>query len=153
MASYYLDTSALVKRYLQEAGTNWVVQLTDPAQGHDLSTGRLTGPELVAAIVRKVNPQLTLAVDVAQAIADVRFDWDHQYQIVEMTAEVADRAMRLAEHHRLRGYDAIHLAAALLVRDALQAQGVTGLTFISADLEQATAARAEGLLTDDPNTH
>ena len=68
-------------------------------------------------------------------------------------AEVADQAMRLADHHRLRGYDAIHLAAALLVRDALRAQGITELTFVTADLEQATAARAEGLFTDDPNTH
>lgn len=153
MALYYLDTSALVKRYLQETGTSWVSQLTDPAQGHDLYTIRVAGPELVAAIVRRVNPPLVSATDLAQVLADVRFDWDHQYQIVELTTSIADQAMRLAEQHRLRGYDAVHMAAALAVRDAMQAHGVTGLTFVSADVEQLTAAQAEGLLIDNPNSH
>lgn len=37
MASYYLDTSALVKRYVTERGTAWIVNLTDPSSGHELA--------------------------------------------------------------------------------------------------------------------
>ena len=40
MAAYYLDTSALVKRYAREQGSSWIGTLMDPAQGHDLYTVR-----------------------------------------------------------------------------------------------------------------
>lgn len=36
MAACYLDTSALVKRYVQESGTAWILALTDPLSGNDL---------------------------------------------------------------------------------------------------------------------
>ena len=53
MALYYLDTSALVKRYVREVGTAWVTALTDPRSGNTIATGRLTGPEAIAALYRK----------------------------------------------------------------------------------------------------
>ena len=55
MAAYYLDTSALVKRYAQEIGTARVLSWTDPAQAHALYTVRVAGPELVAALFRQVR--------------------------------------------------------------------------------------------------
>jgi hypothetical protein len=36
MGTYFLDTSAVVKRYFPEQGHGWIVNLCDPAQGHDL---------------------------------------------------------------------------------------------------------------------
>jgi hypothetical protein len=54
---YYLDTSALVKRYVQEVGTNWVMSITDPVANHDLYVVRITGPEMIAAFFRKVRTQ------------------------------------------------------------------------------------------------
>ncbi|MCI0389524.1 MAG: hypothetical protein MOB07_12275 [Acidobacteria bacterium] len=59
----------------------------------------------------------------------------------------------LAELHRLRGYDAVQLATALLVKAGMTASGIGPLTLISADNELNQAAQAEGLLTDDPNLH
>jgi hypothetical protein len=50
MTAYYLDTSALVKRYASECGTAWITALADPERGHDLYTVRLTGPEMIAAL-------------------------------------------------------------------------------------------------------
>jgi hypothetical protein len=50
MAVYYLDTSALVKRYAQERGTAWMLSLTDVTAEHDLYTVRMTGPEMIAAL-------------------------------------------------------------------------------------------------------
>ena len=55
MASYYLDTSALVKCYALEAGTTWMNALREPDAGHTLYTVRLTGPELIAALSRAVD--------------------------------------------------------------------------------------------------
>lgn len=54
MTAIYLDTSALIKRYVQEDGTNWVINLTSPTTGHDLYIVRLTGPEVSAALFRKL---------------------------------------------------------------------------------------------------
>jgi uncharacterized protein len=55
MAVYYLDTSALVKRYAQKRGTAWMLSLTDVTAEHDLYTVRVTGPEMIAALFRKVR--------------------------------------------------------------------------------------------------
>jgi hypothetical protein len=53
----------------------------------------------------------------------------------------------------LRGYDAIHLAAALIVVETRQPLGLPTLTFVSADSAQRQAGTAEGLLVEDPNTY
>lgn len=55
MAVFYLDTSALVKRYASEKGSDWVITLTDPLAGHDIFISRLAGPEMIAAIFRKMR--------------------------------------------------------------------------------------------------
>jgi hypothetical protein len=49
VATYYLDTSALVKRYVREQVTAWIVGLADRRNSHDLYIGRLAGPEVIAA--------------------------------------------------------------------------------------------------------
>ncbi len=61
--------------------------------------------------------------------------------------------MDLAERRGLRGYDAVHLAAALLVAEAQYSAGRPPLTFVSADTDQRQAAAAEGLLIEDPNAY
>ena len=53
MAAYFFGSSALVKRYSQESGTDWVLQVLDPAAGNDLYMARITGAEVVAAIARR----------------------------------------------------------------------------------------------------
>ena len=50
MAVYFLDTSAIVKRYVLETGTAWVQALTAPAAGNVHCLARITRPEAVAAI-------------------------------------------------------------------------------------------------------
>ena len=65
---------------------------------------------------------------------------------------VEPMAMSLAEAHRLRGYDAVQLAAALQVLVACSALGAP-LTFVSADANLNAAAAAEGLTVDNPVLH
>jgi hypothetical protein len=60
--------------------------------------------------------------------------------------------MALAEAHAIRGYDAVHLAAALELSAASLAIGTT-VMLISADTALNTAAAAEGLAVEDPNAH
>lgn len=151
MAAYYLDTSALVKTYAREAGTAWVAALVDPARDHILYTVRLTGPEMVAALGRKARTGELTASAAARAIGAFRRSWRRRSYVVAMTVILAERAMDLAERYGPRGYDAVHLAAALTIADRQRDVGLPQLTFVSADTEQRRAAVAEGLLVEDPN--
>jgi predicted nucleic acid-binding protein len=150
---YYFDTSALVKRYAQEVGTAWVMSLTDPTAGHDVYVVRITGPEMIAALFRKVRTREVTRVDAVRAAENFKADFQTQYQIVEVTADLADRAMTLAQHHGPRGYDAVQLAAALELHTVRNLMRLPSLTIVSADGDLNTAAQAERVIADDPNAH
>lgn len=66
---------------------------------------------------------------------------------------MVDEAIGLTGRHRLRGYDAIHLACALRLQRALVELGPTPLTLVSADEDLLAAARGEGLSVENPNLH
>lgn len=53
MAFYYLDSSALVKRYIGETGSAWVLSLFDPKLNNDVLIAAITGVEIIAAIIRR----------------------------------------------------------------------------------------------------
>jgi predicted nucleic acid-binding protein len=88
-------------------------------------------------------------------IASARFrgDWRGQYELVEITESVVNTAMRLAETHTLRGYDAVQLAAALELQTVRASFALPPLTFICADGRLNAVASAEGLSVEDPNLH
>ena len=50
MADYYLDTSAVVKRYADEPDSNWVRQITDPNAPHTILLAEITLAEVAAAL-------------------------------------------------------------------------------------------------------
>ncbi|MGH2587908.1 MAG: type II toxin-antitoxin system VapC family toxin [Dehalococcoidia bacterium] len=142
-----------MKRYAAEVGTAWVIGVTDPRAGNYLHTVRLTGPEMVAALFRKVRTGAATQIDIERAAANFASDWQGQYEIVDVIAAIADRAMQLARRYPLRGYDAVHLAAALETNDTYQRRSGSHVTLISADQDQLQAAASEGMLIDDPNGH
>ena len=150
---YYCDTSALVKRYAQETGTAWVLELTDLESGHDIYTVRIAGPELIAALFRTVRMQEITQEDAERAAASFKADFRVQYQIIEITNSLADRAMGIAEEHGLRGYDAVHLAAGVELQTVRGEMELPPLTFISADNDLNVAAQTEGLVIDNPNSY
>ena len=148
MPAFFLDTSTVLKRYVQETGTPWVQALAAPAAGHSLIVVRITLAETVAAITRKERGGLITPKDAATALADLQLDFTRQYFIIEVSAPLVAHASSLARKHALRGYDAVQLAAALDARAQLPS-----LTLLSADADLNAAATAEGLSVDDPNSH
>ena len=92
-------------------------------------------------------------VDYARLVTDFNALCVTQYTLVELTAPIVERARLLLEHHPLRAYDAVHLAAALIVNEALVAAGLPALTLLSADNRLLNAAQTERLATDNPNAH
>jgi predicted nucleic acid-binding protein len=103
VAVYYLDSSALVKRYISEAGTLWIKVLTDASAGHLLLTVTLSGPEMISAIVRRARGGQVRPADAVRAVADVTFDWQARYVLIDADRRVVRRAMGIAESHGLVG--------------------------------------------------
>ena len=151
MADYYIDASALAKRYVQESGSGWVLALTNPQAGVTCHTVAITGAEVMSARVRKMRTGSMTLVELQQAAALLRRQWRRTLNVRDVSSDIVDRAMDLVERHGLRGYDAVHLATALAVSAERQCAGLSALVFISADRTQLQAARTEGLAGENPN--
>jgi hypothetical protein len=151
MTTYYLDTSALVKGYAYEKGTDWIRDLLLAPNMHTFYTVRLAGPEMIAALFRKARMH-ELSETVATRLAkDFKVDWKRRYRILEIDARISNYAMALVETHQLRGYDAVHLASALLLHQSRCARHLPALIVLAADEDLLQAAAIEGLSTDNPN--
>lgn len=153
MAEYLVDTSALAKRYVSEVGTAWVEHLLIPTSGNRAFISRLAAVELISAVTRRERGRTLTAVNADTARADFRSDLVDEYQVVEVSESIVERAMELAEAHGLRGSDAVHLPTALETNVVRRAAGLPPLSVISSDIELNAAAAAEGLAVDDPNSH
>ena len=68
MAVYFLDSSAVVKRYAQETGSAWVEALTAPSAGNALYLAHITAVEIVAAVTRRQRGGTLTASDAARAL-------------------------------------------------------------------------------------
>lgn len=153
MAAYFFDSSAVVKRYVNEQGSAWVAATADPNAGAHVYVAAVTGVEVVATFARKLKGNLITAADASAAVSRFHHDFANEYRIIDFTPVVLSRSMTMAETHALRGYDAVQLASAVEINRRRVALGAATMTFVTNDSELLTAAAAEGLLTDDPNTH
>ena len=153
MAAYFLDASALVKRYVTEKGSPWVTGLLDPAARNRLYVARITGVEVTAALTRKERGGHLSAADATSALSLFQHDYVNRLRPVEITAALIAEAMKVARNHGLRGYDAVQLAASIHANNRRVARKLTPLVFVTADVSLLTASATEGLTTDDPNSH
>ena len=85
MPSYYFDSSALVKYYVQETGTGWVQTLIAAKSGNEILTALVTGAEIVAALTRRVRTGLTTQADATTAINAFRYDFQTAYNPVAVS--------------------------------------------------------------------
>lgn len=111
----YLDTSALVKLYDLEEGRDLVEQAVDEAAV--LATSSVAYAEARASLARKRREEVFSDEELREAVAALDGDWQ-TFETFAVTENVARLAGALAERHSLRGFDAIHLATALLIRAA-----------------------------------
>lgn len=139
----YCDTSALVKLYVEEAGSSWVRRWVDASQVVGIAA--IGYVEAKAAFARAVHGGRVVRRRHQGMVADFEQDWS-RYLVMAMSEQVIRHAGRLAEVHRLRAYDAVHLAAALQIR----AHASEGITFLGFDDELNRAAKAEGLTLTPP---
>ena len=109
MAVYFVESSALAKRYIAETGSMWLRSLLDPSTGCSIYVVRVTAVEIIAALTRRERGRTLAPTDAAAARQAFRHDLATTYQVIEVTPALANRAMLLAEQYGLRGYDAIQL--------------------------------------------
>lgn len=124
----YVDSSALLKRYIDEPDSVRAVELL--ASDDQLLTGRHTSVEVRRNLARLLEP--SAAVD---ARAALREDLE-AFGIVELDADTCELAASIAEQTGVRTLDALHLGAARRLG--------TAVTFLTFDVRQAHAARSIG---------
>ena len=153
MPVYFLDSSALAKRYMVETGTAWITTLTEAASGNECWLATITAVELVAALYRKARTGSHPLAAAQQAEAQFRSELATHFRRLAATSVILDGAMGLAAAHPLRAYDAVQLASALRLQRRRAARGWPALTFVSADQNLNRVAAAKGLSVDDPKQH
>ena len=150
--AYFVDSSALVKRYVRETGTAWLRGLTRRRSSTDIFIALITAVEVTSAVARRRGVTLT-AAQASSLISRFRKHLAGRYFPSQITPALVSDAMTLANRHRLRAYDAVQLAAALDVYRDWSANRFGAFVFVSADRTLNAAATAEGLTVDDPNSH
>jgi predicted nucleic acid-binding protein len=134
----YLDASALVKRYVAEPSSAEVEALIGRAQA--VGTGVLSRAEVAAALAKAARAGLITRESAAKALRAFNTDWEHMIRL-QVSEPLVARAASLAWEHGLPGYDAVHLATALVWREMLDGT-VSVATY---DRELWRSAQASGL--------
>ena len=80
-------------------------------------------------------------------------DCTEHFVLLPVDRLVIDRAVELTQRHRLRGYDAVQLATALVATETMQPQSVPAPIFVAADRDLLTAAVVEHLSAENPLSH
>ena len=133
----FFDTSAFVKRYIEEPGSERVVEICREVEHLVLSLICL--PEMISTLNRLVR-EGKLTGDQYQHIKDLILDDFEDVEVCDITTEVIKQMILCLEKNPLRAMDALHLGCALVVRPDL---------FVSSDRRQIEAVQSEGLQAEE----
>ena len=131
-----LDTSALFKRYLAEAGQEQIAQIFERATMVALAPHCRI--ELMATVARTLREGRISTADGERVAVELGEDLK-EWEVLPLSAPVEQASLRALAAAALRGMDALHVGAALVARVGL---------FVTADIRQAQAAQALGLPTE-----
>ena len=151
--AYFLDSSALVKRYVPETGSGWIQTLTEISAENILIIARITWVEVLSALARRQREGNLTISDLNLVIQQLRFDLNTQYRVVELDQLLIEQAGQLITQFPLRAYDAIQLASGLRTHSAFASATATSLIFLTADAQLLTIAQSAGLTVDNPNAY
>ena len=144
MPAYYVDTSALVKRYHVEPGSQRVDQLFGDPTAIFL-TANITLTEITSALDRKVQEGLLTRDALNMVLAAIARDLLEDFWIIEIERVHILRSQELILRHHLRTLDALHLAVLLSLQDLAP-------VLVSADQKQLEAAKLERFVVLDPTS-
>ncbi|MGI8467941.1 MAG: type II toxin-antitoxin system VapC family toxin [Pyrinomonadaceae bacterium] len=153
MSAYYIESSALVKRYAKERGTNFVIGLLRPSAKNFLYAAKITEIEVCAALSKRRKGLTLTANQTVRSVFRFRRIFAKRFFAVDLTDLLINEAINLTEKYALRGYDAVQLATALETNRKRLNDDLSALIFVSADNELNNAAKAEGLSVENPNNY
>ncbi|MBI4829882.1 MAG: type II toxin-antitoxin system VapC family toxin [Nitrospinae bacterium] len=139
----FLDTSALVKRYIDEPGSSRVEKMF--TSGEALAVSLLAYAETLAALRRRERAGDISLSDMKSAAMRFEADWK-KLAVIPLGDHLKPVIKRVINRRRLRGADAVHLASALFLMQSLE----TGVAFAASDAELLAAAEKEGVSIYDP---
>lgn len=149
MTTFFVDASALGRRYLSEIGTAWVLSWITESSGNVIIVSDIAAVEMFTTIARLQRSGAISATNAQLLQASVMTDMAREYLSVPIDSDTLAMARTLTNRHLLRTLDAIQLACATIASTTL---GET-LIFISGDNRLLLAAAAEGFATDNPYLH
>lgn len=145
---YYLDSSALLKRYVKESGSIWITNLLESSDS-TIYIARIASVEVVSALARLPLGKKISRRRSQELIQQFRVDLVNKYRFILLSNSVVEQAMTVAETYGLRAYDSVQLGSALILGLRVRSNPV----FVSADIQLNNAALAEGLVVENPNEH
>lgn len=134
----YLDASAIVKPYIDEPGSEDVVQWI--ADAELVGTSLISRAEVSAAVAKAIRMNVLTRPEAESCLHRFQADWPQNVR-TQITEQTVRRAGEVAWGHGLRGIDAMHLAAAITWQSALN----SAITMVTFDGALAGASQAAGL--------
>jgi predicted nucleic acid-binding protein len=150
---FFLDGSALVKRYVAEPGTPLVDHLFNQVAADRLVLLNVGFAEVVSVLVRRKNAGVLSDATFARALLQLGQEIIHAANLrkVEVTNSLVIGALSHIQTHSINATDAVALHAALGLAHHLRSQG-DDLVLVASDQRLLRAAPAEGLSTFNPES-
>lgn len=146
---YYLDASAVVKRYVAEKGSHWVREQLEAQPETIVTISQLSLVEVISALTKRNRMNELILTDLEYAQAKFLQHCQEQYQVIPLDGSIVERAIQLLKVHPLRAYDAIQLSTALKVY-AMSLDYELLMTFVCADQTLCQTAEKENLVAKNP---
>ena len=108
----YLDTSAIVKFYISEAGSQKVRQVFDLSDV--LATCCITYVETISTFTRINNEKKLNDSDYENIVLNFKKDWEDLF-VLKIDNTIIKTAGQFIESYQIKGYDSIHLASAVIL--------------------------------------
>jgi predicted nucleic acid-binding protein len=110
---YFFDSSALVKRYVAEPGTLWLLELLTARARYAPLVAQIAQVEICSSVMRRAREGTLSQQEARLTRLFIDFDMAREYRVIALTGDVVALAEDLRERHALRASDAIQLASAL----------------------------------------
>jgi predicted nucleic acid-binding protein len=150
MSIYFVDTSALSRRYLPDTGAKWVRGWIEPNAGHVIVISQLTEVDFVTHLARYTGKGALTPADITTLMNHFATHVAKQYLSIMLDSALISEAQALARKHTaLQTSDAIQLASALQAVKLLNDK----IIFVSEQKALLEAASAEDFATDSPLNH
>jgi predicted nucleic acid-binding protein len=135
----YFDTSSLVKLYVEEIDSEKIRNFAHNAAV--VSTSKIAYAEARAAFARKQKEEGLSQKVLRKIVEDLNKDWE-SYFVIEITDGLIRFAGDIAEKYLIRGFDSIHLASAIHLKNKIN----SNIHFSSYDTRLNQSAEKEGII-------